>query len=101
MTKNFYLVEFEFEYPVAAEDETDAKEYIREALSDAGFLEDYCLVGPLKSIPSGWEEDLEAQIYGEDITLAEVFEIIKERKREEKLKKDIPGQVKMPFAEEI
>jgi len=51
-----FLVTLELEYACLAEDEEEARDFVKEAINDA-CLEEYCTVSCLNRIPDGWEPD--------------------------------------------
>lgn len=72
--KKAFLVSFEFEYACLAEDEVEAKDYLRKALEDASFLENSCTVSNLTRLPDGWTKDCFVYHDGNnDITVEEAL----------------------------
>ena len=71
-----FLVTFEFEFPCIADNEDEARQFLKQALDDSCFLEEDCCVVLLKPghYPDGWNKgDLVYHKGNTDITIEDAF----------------------------
>lgn len=72
--KKAYIVTLEFEIPVLADNEEEAKDFMRDATRDDLYMQECCTVRPLTYMPDGFRKDDLVYCDGEDIALEELCE---------------------------